>query len=70
MKEKGLKGHELEKAKKDWEEEKKNIFEERCKVAAEKHLKMFKIEAFLRTILEKTELVSICSLVDTSQRRK
>ena len=30
---------------------------------------MFKIEAFLGTILEKTEKVSLCSLVEASSRR-
>jgi len=44
-------------------------FKIRCQKASSKHLKMFKIEAFLGTILEKTEKVSLCSLVEISQRR-
>ena len=37
--------------------------------AASKHLKMFKIEAFLGTLLEKTESVSLCCLAEISSRR-
>ena len=51
MKEKAYFGEELIQKKKEWNEIKEKRKEERCIIAAEKHYKMFKIEAFLGAIL-------------------
>lgn len=70
IKDKALQGAELKQAHADWDAIKKQRFGMRCVVAGDKHLKMFKIEAFLATLLEKTEKVSICSLLEFSRHEQ
>lgn len=64
-----LQGDKLKAVQKEWDDEKAARFEVSCKEASEKHIKMFRIEAFMGTVLQKTETVSVCCLVDISQRR-
>lgn len=52
-----------------WNKEKEEKFRQSCEMAKDKHLKMFKIEAFLGTVLLKTETYSLCSLVEATKRR-
>ena len=57
----------MRKAQDDWNKVKQQKFKQNCEIAKDKHLKMFKIEAFLNTVLEKTKTYSICPLVETKK---
>lgn len=69
FKDKGLQNEELKKANKDWEAIKNERFVKRCAIARQKHIKMFRIEALIGTVLQKTEKVSIACFVEICERR-
>jgi hypothetical protein len=69
LKEKKMNGSDRDASRKEWDQMRAARFRERCLTSAEKHLWMFKVEAFLSTLLEQTDLVSLCCLAEISGRR-